>query len=90
MVILISRAGQRKCLTGIEDCSRQYRWPSAAARRVSWGVIGGCAEPRVSWGILMFVLNWYFRVNLLADASDVLQTVLLVRYIHRASRRGPI
>ena len=89
-MILISRAGHQECLTGIEDYSRQHRWPSAAARRVSWGVIGGCAEPRALLGILMLVLNWYFRVNLLADASDVLQTVLLVRYIHRASRTGPI
>lgn len=90
MVILICRAGQQECLTVIEDCSRQYRWPSAAARRVFWGLIGGCAEPRVSWGILMLALNWYFQVNLLADAIDVLQTVLLVRYIYRASRTGPI
>lgn len=38
----------------------------------------------------MLALNWYFQVNLLADAIDMLQTVLLVRYIHRASRTGPI
>jgi hypothetical protein len=90
MAILTSHAGYPGCLTGIDECSKQYRLQSAAVRRVSWDVIGGCAEPRMSWGILILALSRNFRLGHLADAGDVLQTVLPVQGIHRVSRTGPI
>ena len=98
MAILTIHAGYPGCLTEINECSKQYRLQSAAVRRVSWGGIGGWAgvgggggaEPRMSWGILILALSRNFRLGLLADAGDVLQTVLPVQGIHRVSRTGPI